>query len=245
MITLRRGTDRRHVQLGDHHVWLTFHPQEPPISPAIDLRALTSLDEIQLAPDVAPVPHPTEGAEVITYVYKGALAQEDSAVSPGVLYAGEFQRMVRGRGDHPKETNASRTVRARMYRITMQQADLGPEVALEQQRFARAQRHNMLCVVASPDGRTGSLRIVHDALIYSSVLDPGRHLFHELGPGRNAWLHIIHGEATLQDIMLNSGDGVGVTLEPSVSLTAQEHTELLLIDIGPPPGPVGIGPCPR
>ena len=37
----------------------------------------------------------------------------------------------------------------------------------------------------------------------------------------------------MQDIELSSGDGVGVTIEPSVSLTAQEPTEILLIDLGP------------
>jgi redox-sensitive bicupin YhaK (pirin superfamily) len=96
-----------------------------------------------------------------------------------------------------------------------------------------AQRRNALCVVASTDGRKGSLRIHQDALVCSSILDSGNHLVHELVQGRRAWLHIIYGEATLNDIVLTQGDGVGVTNEPSVSLTVQENTELLLVDLGP------------
>ena len=67
----------------------------------------------------------------------------------------------------------------------------------------------------------------------SSVLDPGHHIVHELIPGRSAWLHVICGEATLDDLILARGDGVGVAVERSVSLTAQESTEVLLVDLGP------------
>jgi hypothetical protein len=76
------------------------------------------------------------------------------------------------------------------------------------------------------------LKILQDALIYSSILDPGHHLIHELLPGRSAWLHVIRGEAVMQDIIIREGDGVGIHAEPSVSITAQEHSEILLIDLG-------------
>jgi redox-sensitive bicupin YhaK (pirin superfamily) len=235
MITLRRDTDRRHVQLGDHDIWLSFYPHEPPASSAIDLRALAGFDEIQLAPVGIPALHPCPGSEIVSYVYKGALAQRDSAGIQGVVYAGEFQRLVRRQGASHEQTNASRTVRAQMFRISLGTSDTKPGGDQEKKRFAKAQRHNVLCVVASPDGRTGSLRLAHDALVYSSVLDPGQHLIHELLPGRNAWLHVIDGEATVQDIVLARGDGAGVTLEASISLTAQADTEILLIDLGPTP----------
>ena len=215
----------------------------------MDLHALAGIDELQLAPDGIPAPRPSEGAEFVTYVYKGALSQEDSTGAMGVVYAGEFQRTATDHGIHLEETNASPTIRTHLYRISLHPPEVGKESraegARDQKRFAKAQRHNVLCVVASPDGRKGSLRLVQDALIYSSVLDPGHHLIHELLPGRNAWLHVVHGEATLQDIVLTRGDGAGVTLEPSVSLTAQQDTELLLVDLGPPPGYASSTASPR
>jgi redox-sensitive bicupin YhaK (pirin superfamily) len=81
-------------------------------------------------------------------------------------------------------------------------------------------------------GAINRLRIKQDAFIYSSMLDPGHHLVHELLPGRSAWLHVLHGEAVMQEVVLFSGDGVGVTSEPSVSITAKEDTEILLVDLG-------------
>ena len=100
-------------------------------------------------------------------------------------------------------------------------------------RFPVALRHNLLCVIASPDGRKKSLKIIQDAFIYSSILDPGHHLVHELLPGRSAWLHVICGEAAMQEIILTEGDGFGVVVEPSLSVTAQENCEILLVDLGP------------
>jgi redox-sensitive bicupin YhaK (pirin superfamily) len=116
-------------------------------------------------------------------------------------------------------------------RISLRPSQAGLDPAQEQKRFSAAQRRNALCVIASPDGRKGSLLIRQDVLAYSSVLGPGHHLIHEMMPGRSAWLHVIFGEVALQDILLTSGDGVGVTAETATSLTAHENTEILLVNL--------------
>ena len=102
----------------------------------------------------------------------------------------------------------------------------------EQKRFSAADRRGALCVVASPDARRGSLRVHQDALLYSAMLSPGKHVVHELGQGRCAWLHLVEGEVTLGDVVLSTGDGAGVTAERAVSLTARVETEILLVDLG-------------
>ena len=233
MITLRRDASRRHLRGGNHDVWLTFLPKERPSQPGDGFGALIGLDEMRFPPGEVATRRPHEETEIITYVYKGALAQEDSTGRSGVVHAGEFQRMIIGSGIRHREKNASRTDQTHVFRISLHPSEAGLDSAHEQKRFAAAQRHNLLCVVASPDGRKGSQRIGQNTLVFSSVLDPGHHSIHELKPERSAWLHVISGEATMQDLILTRGDGVGVTLEPSVSFTAQEHTEVLLVDLGP------------
>jgi redox-sensitive bicupin YhaK (pirin superfamily) len=164
-------------------------------------------------------------------MYKGALAQENLKGTSGVVHGGEFQYMTSSRGVRRKETNASRTDWAHFFRISLHPPEVGLDRACGQKRFSAAQRRNVLCAVASPDGRKGSLRIRQDALVFSSVLDPGHHIIHELLPGRTAWLHVLSGELALQDIILNQGDGAGVTVGPSASFTAGENSEILLIDL--------------
>jgi redox-sensitive bicupin YhaK (pirin superfamily) len=235
MIAPLRNAERLRFKRKKRDIQSTFYVKEGPDPPADGFGILAAFDEIRLSPGKGSSPQPLEEAEVVTYVYKGALAQEDSLGGSGVIHAGEFQRMTVGRGIRHKETNVSRTDWAHIFRISLRPSEAGLGCSHEQKRFAAAERHNLLCVVASQDGRKGSLRIRQDAVIYSSVLDPGHHLIHELLSGRSAWLHIICGEAALQDIILTKGDSVGVTSKPSVSLTAQENTEILLVDLGPRP----------
>jgi redox-sensitive bicupin YhaK (pirin superfamily) len=165
-------------------------------------------------------------------VREGALAYEDSKGRSVVVCAGEFQRMTPGRGIRSHETNASRTDWTHVFQIGLSSSRSGFEPGHEQKRFSAAERRGVLCVVASPDARVGSLRVHQDARIYSSLLDAGQHLVHELSPGRSAWLHVVHGEVTLGDTILTAGDGAGIKGERAVSITAQEESEIMLIDLG-------------
>jgi redox-sensitive bicupin YhaK (pirin superfamily) len=232
MFTLRRADDRHLDQRHRQELWHSFNPQEPAKPHAGGFGALECLSENRLPPGGVSVARPSQEAEIVTYVLKGAIAQEDSTGSSGVVRAGEFQRMAIGHGIRHKETNASRTDWAHIFRISLRPSEIGSNGAREQTHVAAALRHNVLRIVASPDGRQGSLHIHQDALIYSSVIDPGHHLIHELLPGRSAWLQVICGEAASHDIILAQGDGVGVTSERSVSLTAHEKCEILLVDLG-------------
>lgn len=234
MITLRRATERHLEKVRKQEIRSTFEPQERAITNRGGFGALESLSENRVPPGEVSVARPNPETEILTYIYRGALAQENSTDPSGLVCAGEFQRVNIGRGIHHTETNASRTDWVHFFRISLRHSKAGSDRAPEQMRFAAAERRNVLCFVASPDGRQGSLRIRQNALVYSSVLDPGHHLVHELLPGRCAWIHVIQGEATSQDMILSRGDGVGVTRERSVSLTAQDSTEILLIDVGEP-----------
>ena len=223
------------MKSGKHDSWQTFYPHDHPDQPTEDFGPVFAFNEILLAPGGVSAGLPSEEAEVVTYAYRGALAQQDSTGNSGVVHAGEFQHMSLGRRIHHKETNPSRTDWAHIFRICLRPSEVGLDRVHQQKSFPSAQRRNVLCVIASPDGRNGSLRIQQDALIYSSVLDPGHHLMQELLPGRSVWIHVISGEASLQDIVLTQGDGVGITIEPLVSLTALENTEVLLVDVGTMP----------
>lgn len=234
MITLRRANERHLDQHRKQEVRFTFDPQERANTSDSGFGALENLSENTLPPAGVSVARPSQETEIVTYIFRGALTQEDSTGPLGVVRAGGFQRTTIGCGTHHKETNASRTDWASIFRISLRPSELGHNRVPEQMRFAEAERRNVLCVVASPDGRQGSLRTRQDALVCSSVLDPGHHLVHELLPGRCAWLHVICGEVTSHDVILSRGDGLGVTTERSLSLTAHDHTEILLIDVGEP-----------
>jgi redox-sensitive bicupin YhaK (pirin superfamily) len=231
MITVRRTGERHHDRRRKHEVWLTFDANDRNDPLADGFGALQILDEDRLSPGAELSRRPDRDAEIVIYVCGGALAYDDSTGRAGVIQAGEFRRTTAGRGRRQHETNASRSDWAHVFQIWLRptQAAVGP--GHEQKRFSTAERRGELCVVASPDGRRGSLRLNQDAVLYSAMLEPGRHVVHELAQKRSAWLHIVQGDAALGDVVLTTGDGVGITAERAVSLTARVQTEILLLDL--------------
>jgi hypothetical protein len=231
MLTLRRGIQRRQKRHREQVVWLTFYPQDGPIRLADGFGALVILDEGLLPPGPGVLLGARGDAEMVTYVREGALGYRDSTGRSGVLLAGEFQWAACGRGVRHRQSNASRISWTRVFRIGLDPCDTGLERGDERKRFSLADRRGRLCVVASSDGRDGSLRLHQDALIYSALLHPGQHVVHELLQGRRAWLHLVQGDATLGDVALSTGDGAGITAERAISLTAWAETEILLFDL--------------
>jgi quercetin 2,3-dioxygenase len=167
-------------------------------------------------------------------VLKGSLAQYDSMGRSGVIQTGEFQTRIGG-SIRCSEMNASQTVGVHIIRMALYPFIAELDSGCEQKLFSRAERRGHLRIVISPDGRKGSLSIHQDAMIYSTMLDIGQHLVHELQQGRIAWLQVVRGEISIGDLILATGDGIGITIEPFVSLTARAETEILLFDLNRKP----------
>jgi quercetin 2,3-dioxygenase len=233
MITLRRANDRLHERRRKQESWLTFDSEDDASPFAKGFGALELMKE-RLLPPRAGIRQPRRSAEIITYVRDGSLAFEDSRGTSGIIGAGEFQRMTAGEGIRFIEINASPTEWAHVFQMWLRPAEGGLELEHEQRRFSLAERRGALCLVASPDARRGSLRVRQDAFLYSSILEPGQHVVHELTAGRSAWLHIVQGTATLGTLPLRAGDGAGITGERAASVTAVDGAELLLLDIEHP-----------
>lgn len=210
---------------------MTFSPHFPADPLAEGFGALESLDEDRLSPGFSVRIQPRHDVEIVTYVLEGKVAYGDSTGGSGLIQAGEFRRMSAARGRRHSETNASRTEWAHLFRFGLAASDAALGESHEQRRFSAAERRGVLCVVASQDGRRGSLRVRQDARLHSALLDPGQHLVHELAPGRSAWLHVVRGELRVGDLVLSRGDGAGFQADRAVSLTARTESEVLLLDL--------------
>jgi quercetin 2,3-dioxygenase len=231
MIQLCKADERYRRECRGQRVWFTYYSQDQTKPCADGFGSQEFLSERRLRPGERVAPHPCDEAEAINYVREGALTYTDSSGHSASIHAGEFQRGTVWHRPRQTEANASRSDSAHIFQISLRPSKAQRDRAPEQKRFTVAERRNTPCVVASQDGREGSLRIQQDALIISSLLGEGHHFVHELTLGRKAWLHLVHGEATLGDVGMTAGDGAGITAERAVSFTAQEETEILLVDV--------------
>ncbi len=228
MLVLRRADERRHLIDVKSKVSQTFYVQEDASADTRAFGDLTGFDEIRILPGGA-LPRVETENSTFTYVHTGGL-EEKRAHDSTVQRAGDFQR--RGKRAPQAATKASRTYGARVFRLCFASARSGSgelDDGSQQERFTAARRHNRLCTVASPNGVSEVLHA--DVVIYSSVLDLGRHIVHALKPERCAWLHIVYGKATVGDYDLSEGDGIGISESVAVSLTAREDSEILLVDL--------------
>lgn len=234
MILLRRSDERRHERRRRLEAWHTFPAASATAAFADGFGALMSLDEHRLAPGAA-IPHsPRHPAEIVTYVRQGTLVREDSTGVSSLVRAGEFHRVSAGPDLRHHEANPSSTTSTHVFQLWLRPAGSAIGSDQEQKRFSTAERRNGLCVVASPDLRRGSLRLGQEVLLFSALLDPGQHLIHPLAADRSAWLHLVAGAVTFDELILDAGDGAAITAERSVSMTAREESEILLLDLPTP-----------
>jgi redox-sensitive bicupin YhaK (pirin superfamily) len=231
MITLRRAKERVRTITGGQETWRSFNAENP-FDPGHDgFRSLECLREDWLAPGVEFEFRAPRNLEVLTYVWNGALLLEDPGGRKIALETGECHRATAKNGALLRGWNVSRIDTARVFRGFMTPDRALLQTPGEKQRFSLAERRGILRLLFSRDGRDSSLRLRQDARVYSSILDPGRHLVHELVTGRGAWLHLVKGRIQVRDQILEAGDGASFVEEAAVSLTARESSEILLFDL--------------
>lgn len=194
-------------------------------------RSLRVMNEDRVQPGQGFGTHPHRDMEIVTYVLEGALEHQDSMGNGEVLRPGEFQRMSAGTGITHSEFNPSDDEAVHLYQIWLLPDRTGIEPSYEQKRFDGEQMHNQLRLVASRDARDESLAIHQDVQIFLSQLDAGQQLVHKLADGRHAWLQVLRGQVALEGHTLHASDGVAVSDESTLSITATENAEFLLFDL--------------
>jgi hypothetical protein len=175
--------------------------------------------------------HPHRDMEIITYLLDGALEHKDSMGNGSIIRPGDGQRMSAGTGVRHSEANPSPTEPAHLLQIWIMPDRPGHKPGYEQKAFPEAEKRGKLRLIASPDGKDGSVTIHQDAKLYVSLLAPGQEVTHELGKDRYAWLQVAKGAVELNGKKLGQGDGAAVSDEPTVRIRGTEDSEVLLFDL--------------
>jgi redox-sensitive bicupin YhaK (pirin superfamily) len=231
MITLRRSSERHHTRHAGREVWLDFFGGNPADAPLQHAGALEIFAEVHLVAGARGPRIPMGEAEIITYVRQGAVAFSDSLGAAGALSAGEFGCFSPGPATQHTERNTSKADPAELFQVWLQPVPGAPRAHREQQRFTTPARSGRLLLVASGDGRLGSLHLAQNASLFSGLFDSGQHAVYPLERSRSVWLQVLSGSVSLDELTLHPGDGVRVEGERAVSFTAGADCEVLLLDL--------------
>jgi hypothetical protein len=231
MITRRPAEERGHAD----HGWLdtrhTFSFADYHDPRHMGFRALRVINDDRVTAGHGFGTHGHRDMEIVSYVLEGALEHEDSMGTGSVIRPGDVQRMSAGTGVRHSEQNASKTEGVRFLQIWIlpERTNLPP--SYEQKTFPPEERKNRLRLVASRDGRDGSLTLHQDVAIHAAVLDDGAAVEHVLAPGRHAWVQVARGRVSLGELALDEGDGAAVSGEPAIVLTGRGAAEILVFDL--------------
>lgn len=231
MITIRKSLERGHAEHGWLDSWHTFSFADYYDPAHMGFRALRVINEDRVRPSMGFDAHQHRDMEIISYVVEGALEHKDSLGNHGVIRSGEVQRMSAGTGVIHSEFNPSATEPVHFFQIWILPDTKGIAPGYEQKFFREADKRGCLRLIASPDGRDGSLTIHQDTLLFDGLIEPGKSVTYGLSAGRSAWIQVVRGKVTINGHALNEGDGASTSDEYELSLSAATESEVLLFDL--------------
>lgn len=231
MIEVRKSHERG---LADHGWLRSFHtfsfadyydPRHMGFGP------LRVINEDRVQPGMGFGTHGHRDMEIISYVLEGALEHKDSMGNGSVIRPGDVQRMSAGTGVRHSEFNASRSDLVHFLQIWIEPGVRGIAPSYEEKHFDAASKRGRLRLVASPDGRDGSVTIHQDAYLYGALVDGEERVSHALAQGRKAYVHVARGAATVNGQPLEAGDALKASGVGEIVIERGREAEVLLFDL--------------
>jgi quercetin 2,3-dioxygenase len=231
MITIRKADERGHFDFGWLNTYHTFSFGEYYDPRNMGFRSLRVINEDYVHPGRGFPTHGHRDMEIITYVLEGGLAHKDSMGNGSIIRPGDVQRMSAGTGVRHSEANPSQDESVHLLQIWIEPDKTGIEPGYEEKKFDDEEKRGQLRLVASSDGRDGSVRIHQDASLHVSILESAQEVTYELKPERHAWVQIARGSIELNGHALKQGDGASISEEKELKITGREPAEFLLFDL--------------
>lgn len=231
MITIRKSEERGHINHGWLNTYHTFSFDKYYDPRHMGFGSLRVINEDRVAPGHGFPKHSHRDMEIITYILEGGLAHEDSMGNGSVIKPGEVQRMTAGTGVAHSEANPSPSEAVHLLQIWIMPNARGLTPGYEQKMFSDEAKQGKLVLIASQNGREGSVTINQDTNVYATKLEAGQNVTHTIGGDRKVWVQVARGSVRVNDVDLQQGDGAAVTDETSVKIEGREPAEILLFDM--------------
>jgi len=192
--------------------------------------ALRVWNDDTIAPGTGFPPHPHRDMEIITYVREGAITHEDSLGNKGRTLAGDVQVMSAGSGVTHSEYNRE-DVTTKIFQIWIIPTEAGGAPSWGAKPFPKGERGGRFVALASGmAGDDEALPIRADARVLGATLEAGEEARYDLGPGRKAYLAAAIGKVRIGDVVAKARDGVAIADLDTVTVTALEDSEIVLVD---------------
>jgi hypothetical protein len=228
--TKRPADERGHTDISWLDSWHTFSFGDYIDREHHAFRVLRVINDDRVLPGHGFPEHPHRDMEILTYVISGELTHRDSMGHTRTVGAGQVQYMSAGTGVTHSEYNASATEPIHLLQIWIipRARGLKPDY---REWTAPQKQSGPLALIASPDGRDGSLPIRQDAQMLVGELKAGESVTHATRAERGVWLQVISGEMGVGAERLLAGDGLAIEGATAVEIRAKSDARFLLFDL--------------
>jgi len=193
--------------------------------------ALRVWNDDRIAPHTGFAPHPHNDMEIITYVRTGAITHRDSLGNAGRTEAGDVQVMSAGTGIVHSEKNEE-DVETTLFQIWIIPDRQGEKPGWGARPFPKGNRAGQFVTLASGiDGDDDALPIRADARVIGATLKAGETATHAIGRNRKAYLVATEGRIEINGVAANPRDGVAIADLDSITVTAIDDAEIVLVDV--------------
>jgi quercetin 2,3-dioxygenase len=194
------------------------------------LGALVVWNDDEIAPGTGFGRHTHADMEIVTYVRQGVVTHEDSTGNIGRTVAGDVQVMSAGTGISHSERNDSNDT-LKLFQIWLLPHQRGGRPRWDSRSFPKADRAGRLIVLASGDPKNAQALLIRaDARVLGATLLAGTTVTHAPARFRYTYLAPARGVVLVNGQRVAVGDGIGAIDEPELTITAEEDTELVLVD---------------
>ncbi len=179
--------------------------------------------------------HPHSDMEIITYVRTGAITHRDSMGNEGRTEAGDVQVMSAGTGVRHSEYNLE-DGETTLFQIWIIPDQRGGEPSWGARQFPKDSRNGAFVALASgaandDDAAQGALAIRADARVLGATIKAGDSVTYTPSRSdRHLYLVPATGKVRIGEVEANARDGVAITQLDSVTITAIEDSEVVLVD---------------
>ncbi|WP_338847133.1 pirin family protein [Massilia sp. W12] len=232
MMRLRKADQRGYADHGWLQSWHSFSFADYYDANHMHFGPLRVINDDWIAPDNGFGMHGHRDMEIISYVLAGELSHKDSMGNGSVIRPGAVQRMSAGKGVLHSEYNHGQDT-THLLQIWIHPSQPGGSPSYEEKVFPTEEKQGRLRLVASPDGREGSVSMQQDALLYVGLFDGAQQASLALRPGRLAYVHLARGALQVNGQALQAGDALLLQDEAQISISQGEAAEVLVFDLPP------------
>ncbi|MCE7887528.1 MAG: pirin family protein [Alphaproteobacteria bacterium PRO2] len=195
-------------------------------------RSLRVINEDFVIPGAGFPTHPHSDMEIITVILKGELAHKDSMGNGATIRPGEVQKMSAGSGITHSEFNPSNDNPVHLLQIWIRPDTRGIKPGYEQIIVDQKNAKDGWVLVGDREGSGNVVSIHQDAKLFTASLKTGEKISYAFNKDRYGFLQIARGEIDLRGETVRQGDGVEISGEGNIEITAKADSELLLFDLG-------------